>query len=73
MLLDILRKDATLQVQERAISMNEVHAADEIWLTSSSKEVAPVVELDAHPVGYGKVGDIWQLAQSLYSANKYNY
>jgi D-alanine transaminase len=73
MFLDILRKDGTLQVQERAISMNEVHTADEIWLTSSSKEIAPVVELDGRPVGYGKVGDIWQLGQALYSANKYNY
>jgi len=73
MLLDILRKDGTLQIQERVISMNEVHDADELWLTSSSKEIAPVVELDGQPVGNGKIGDIWQLAQTLYSANKHNY
>jgi D-alanine transaminase len=73
MLLDILRKDGTLQVQERVISMSEVLAADELWLTSSSKEIAPVVELDGQPVGNGTVGDIWQLAQYLYSANKHNY
>ena len=73
MLLDILRKDGTLQVLETVISMSEVHAADEIWLTSSSKEIAPVVELDGQPVGNGIVGDIWQLAQNLYSVNKYNY
>lgn len=73
MLLDILRKDGTLQVQERPIRMNEVRAADEVWLTSSSKELAPVVELDGQPVGNGTVGDIWQLAQTLYSANKHNY
>jgi D-alanine transaminase len=73
MLLDILRKDGTLKVQERVIRMSEVHAADELWLTSSSKEVVPVIELDGQPVGNGKVGDIWQLAQSLFSANKYHY
>jgi len=73
MLLDILRKDGTLKVQERVIRMSEVHAADELWLTSSSKEVVPVVELDGQPVGNGKVGDIWQLAQSLFSAHKYHY
>ncbi|MFT5838769.1 MAG: D-alanine transaminase [Flavobacteriales bacterium] len=73
MLLDILREDGRLQVQERVLRMSEVHAADEIWLTSSSKEVAPVVELDGHSVGNGGVGDIWQLAQALFSANKYNY
>jgi D-alanine transaminase len=73
MVLDILRKDGTLQVQERPISMSEVRAADEVWLTSSSKEIAPVVGLDGNPVATGKVGDIWQLAQTLYSANKHNY
>jgi D-alanine transaminase len=73
MLLDILRKDGTLQVQERAISMNEVRTADELWLTSSSKEIAPVVELDGKPVGNGNVGDIWLLAQALYAANKHRY
>lgn len=73
MLLDILRKDGTLQVEERAISMHEVRAADELWITSSSKDIAPVVELDGKPVGRGTVGDIWQLAQTLYSENKYNY
>lgn len=73
MLLDILQKDGTLQVQERVINMSEVRTADELWLTSSSKEIAPVVELDGKPVGNGKVGDIWQLAQTLFSANKHLY
>jgi D-alanine transaminase len=73
MLLDILRKDGTLQIQERVISMAEVHAADELWLTSSSTDIAPVVELDGQPIGAGSVGDIWLLAQTLYCANKHNY
>ncbi|WP_299076958.1 aminotransferase class IV [uncultured Paraglaciecola sp.] len=73
MLLDILRKEGSLQVQERVVNMTEVRDADEVWLTSSSKEIVPVVELDGQPVGNGTVGDIWQFAQLLYSANKYNY
>ncbi len=73
MLLDILRQDGTLEVQERVVSMSEVRAADEIWITSSSKEIGPVIELDNHPVGNGKVGDIWLFAQTLYSANKHKY
>jgi len=73
MLIDILRKDGTLEVQERVVSMAEVRNADELWLTSSSKEVVPVIELDGKPIGKGRVGDIWQLAQSLFSLNKYHY
>lgn len=73
MVLDILRKDGVIAVEERVITMDEVRSADELWLTSSSKEIAPVIELDGKPVGNGKIGDIWQVAQSLYSASKYNY
>jgi D-alanine transaminase len=73
MLLDILRQDGTLQVEERVVSMAEVRTADELWLTSSSKEIAPVVELDGLAIGSGQVGDIWLLAQTLYSANKHQY
>ncbi|MGS2721214.1 aminotransferase class IV [Paraglaciecola aestuariivivens] len=73
MLLDILRQDGTLQVEERVVSMSEVRAADELWITSSSKEIGPVIELDNKAVGNGKVGDIWLFAQTLYSANKHKY
>jgi D-alanine transaminase len=73
MLLDILKKDGSLKVEERIVTMDEVHNADEVWVTSSSKEIAAVVEVDGKPVGNGEVGDIWQAAQTLYSAGKHNY
>ena len=53
--------------------MDEVHAADELWLTSSSKEVAPIVTLDGTPVGKGEIGDVWLQAQALFSQFKYQY
>lgn len=56
MLLDIIRKEALFEVQERPVDMSEVRLADEIWLTSSSKEIAPVIELDKQAVGDGRVG-----------------
>ena len=73
LLLDILKQEGSLQVVERPVHMDEVRSADEIWLTSSSKEIAPVIELDGKAVGDGKVGDIWLAAQSLFSQHKYNY
>lgn len=73
MLLDILRKDGSIPVEERVVTMDEVANADEVWITSSSKEIAPVTAIDGVPVGDGEVGDVWLAAQTLYSANKYNY
>ena len=72
-LLDILLKDGQIPVEERTVSMQEVAEADEVWITSSSREIAPVVAIDSVPVGNGQVGDIWLAAQTLFCANRFNY
>ena len=73
LLIDILGKESGVEVRQRVISLAEVRQADEIWLTSSSKEICPVVELDGHPVGKGKVGRVWQQAKELFDQNKFEY
>lgn len=72
-LLDILRKDGSIPVEERIVTRDEVASADEVWITSSSKEIAPVIAVDDVAVGNGEVGDVWLAAQALYSAGKFNY
>ena len=49
-------KQAGLVVTETWFSKDELLEADEVWLTSSSKEVAPVVEVDGKPIGTGGSG-----------------
>ena len=73
LLLDVLQADGSIPVEERVITMDEVWDADEVWISSSSKEVMPVVKLDGKPVGDGKPGPIWEKAAKLYSAGKYNF
>jgi D-alanine transaminase len=51
---------------ETPVSEAELRAADEIWLTSSNREVAPVVQLDEHPVGSGMPGPMWERVLSIY-------
>lgn len=52
---------------EVEIDLKTLHAADEIWLTSSTREVAPVIELDVSPVGAGKPGPLWQQIANAYT------
>jgi D-alanine transaminase len=73
MLLDILAKHTDIKVEERIVTMDEVFAADEVWLTSSSKEIAPVIQIDGKPVANGEVGDTWLKAQTAYTAHKAQY
>ncbi len=56
--------------QVRAISEQEVRAADEIWVTSSTKEVLAVTVLDGKPVGSGKPGPVFRKMYSLYQEFK---
>ncbi len=73
MLLDMLRKDGRIAVEERVVTLDELHDADEVWLTSSSKEVAPVIEIDGKPVADGAIGDVWLAAQTLFAKHRYDY
>ncbi|MEM9058279.1 MAG: aminotransferase class IV, partial [Pseudomonadota bacterium] len=73
MLLAILRRDGSIPVEERVTTLDELFDADEVWLSSSSKEIAPVIRVDGKPVGNGEVGDVWLAAQTLYSAHKFDF
>ena len=48
-----------LQYQVRDILEEEVRRADELWMSSSTKEVLPIVSLDGRPVGNGKPGPLF--------------
>lgn len=73
MLLDMLRKQNKYQVVEGPIGLQQARTADEIWLTSSSKEVSPVLKLDGRNVGDGLPGKVWQDVIALYGQHKYDY
>lgn len=71
--LESLRADGAITVEERVVTMDEVRAADEIWITNSSKHIAPVIELDGKPVGGGQVGVMWERAMVIYEAAKFDF
>lgn len=72
-ILSSLRADGSIPVEERTITMEEVRNADEIWISSSSKEIGPVAMLDGQPVGDGKAGEVWEKAFAIYTHAKFNY
>jgi len=61
---------AGLALEYRDISEAEVRGADEIWVTSSSKEVLAIVTLDGKPVADGKPGPLFRRAHALYQEFK---
>ena len=61
-----LARSHALPLEFGDIHEAEVRAADEIWITSSSKEVLAVVRLDGAPVGDGRPGPVFRRMYRLY-------
>jgi D-alanine transaminase len=68
-LLGLLRLAGT-RVEERALALDELKGADEIWISSSTREVLPVTMLDGKPVGAGKPGPAWKSAYEMFQRCK---
>lgn len=54
----------------RPVSEAEVRGADELWMTSSTKEILAIVKLDDMPVGAGVPGPLAQRMDGLYQTFK---
>ncbi|WP_018233679.1 D-amino acid aminotransferase [Thioalkalivibrio thiocyanodenitrificans] len=57
-------------LMETPVTEADLRAAEEIWLTSSTKEILPVTRLDDRPVGDGRPGPVWARMMKLYQDYK---
>jgi D-alanine transaminase len=55
---------------EAAIGTDELSQADEVWLTSSTREVRAVTQLNGKPIGDGRPGPLWHRMRQLFEAYK---
>jgi D-alanine transaminase len=69
---DVILELATAHGQAlavREITETELRAADEVWMTSSTKEVLAITTLDGQPIGTGRPGPVgermWQWYQDF--------
>ena len=53
-----LAKEAGYGVEERIVYQDELKTADEIFITSSFKDIVPIVKIDDFEVASGKVGEV---------------
>ncbi|MFW5443846.1 MAG: D-amino acid aminotransferase [Methylococcaceae bacterium] len=65
-----LAENYDFQVCEEIISVDALKTASEIWITSSTREIIPVVELDSEVVGDGKPGPVFQKMNQLFQQYK---
>nr|XP_007147073.1 hypothetical protein PHAVU_006G094000g [Phaseolus vulgaris]ESW19067.1 hypothetical protein PHAVU_006G094000g [Phaseolus vulgaris] len=63
--MDLVVKEQFI-LEERRISLSEVHTADEVWTTGTMGELSPVVKVDGRIIGNGEVGAITRRLQAVY-------
>ena len=65
-----LAREHGIPCREEDIRADDLDVAEEIWLTSSTREILPVTELDGRAVGGGAPGPLWQRMTRLYQDYK---
>ena len=71
-LLIELLNESDLSCKEVSVSEKELKEADEIWITSSTIGIVPIIKLDGENVGIGMPGEVWRQVNALYAAFKSN-
>jgi D-alanine transaminase len=65
-----LAANAGIPAQIRPVAEAELRAADEAWLSSSTKEVLAITRLDGRAVGAGRPGPLFLRMYALYQDYK---
>jgi len=69
-LLEELCRASGIPLDMRRVTREEVLAADELLISSATKEVLPVTMLDGRPVGSGRPGPMYERLYAAYQAAK---
>ena len=66
-----LAKENTIKIEERPFTLDEAFAADEVFTSSASTFICPVIEVDGHAVNSGTIGPVVRKLQEIYVAHAY--
>jgi len=64
--MELAERELDMPVTERDVSRTELYAADEIFLTGTGFQIAPVVAVDDRAIGTGTIGPVAERLQELY-------
>lgn len=61
-----LARQADLDIAETPFTLDQLKAADEAFITGTTAEITPIIQIDGEPVGSGKPGTITRKLQQLF-------
>src|SRR3712207_4441918 len=66
--MELADKELGMPVDKRDVGRTELYVADEVFLTGTGFQIAPVIEIDDRPIGTGEMGPVAARLQELYFA-----
>jgi branched-chain amino acid aminotransferase len=61
-----LARATGVEVVEGEIPVEDLRRADEVFLTTSVREIVPIVSVDGEPIGSGKPGEVTKILMAAY-------
>ena len=61
-----IARDLGYELDERDIARGELYLADEIFMTGTAAELTPIREIDDHPIGDGRPGEVTRAVQDVF-------
>lgn len=68
-----IAKQNKIKIIEEYVAENLIWQANEIWISSTSKEIAPVVKINNKIIGHGVGGPMWRKMINLYRELRKNH
>ena len=65
-----LLEQLKIKYTEQAIPKDWLYSSDELWITSSTKEILSATKIDGQVVGNGVPGELWKKVYTLYQEQK---
>lgn len=63
-------KQCQLTIQESAFTLEQLFQADEVWISSSTREIMPITYIDDQTINQGNVGTYWSCVYDYYQTLK---
>ncbi|MDP8939260.1 MAG: branched-chain amino acid transaminase [Actinomycetota bacterium] len=64
--MELADNELGMPTAQRDVDRTELYAADEVFLSGTGFQIAPVIEVDGRPVGTGSMGPVAERLQELY-------
>ena len=63
-------KTNDISVEESSFTTQQLMDADEVWITSSTREIVPITSIDGSQISNGRAGPIWSIVYDEYQSLK---